>query len=224
MASWARTAGARVAGLLARQEGSLARAAQQAGQQTRGFAAGKGGNATEGCKHPGAAQAAGVGTGRELSVPPAAREPSACSHTTCNVLLALCSAGGHGHHDSVTHAGLTIHKAAGWHVWTGKAFAGVMWCVFAGADAAATASSATATCERALWPYCCCTVDAATPQTPITWCDHVVPMRRALLLLPALRCSALQGIPPTAPVTCCMAPNPACCLQVLGVLPHVPRL
>ncbi|PSC70215.1 NADH dehydrogenase [ubiquinone] 1 beta subcomplex subunit 2 [Micractinium conductrix] len=35
--------------------------------------------------------------------------------------------GGHGHHDSVTHAGLTIHKAASWHVWTGQAFAGVMW-------------------------------------------------------------------------------------------------
>ena len=38
-------------------------------------------------------------------------------------------AGGHGHHDSVTHAGLTIHKAAKWHVYTGQAFAGLMWCV-----------------------------------------------------------------------------------------------
>ncbi|PRW34033.1 NADH dehydrogenase [ubiquinone] 1 beta subcomplex subunit 2-like [Chlorella sorokiniana] len=37
------------------------------------------------------------------------------------------AAGGHGHHDSVTHAGLTIHKAAKWHVYTGQAFAGLMW-------------------------------------------------------------------------------------------------
>jgi hypothetical protein len=29
----------------------------------------------------------------------------------------------------VTHAGLSIHKAASWHVYTGQAFAGVMWCV-----------------------------------------------------------------------------------------------
>lgn len=36
-------------------------------------------------------------------------------------------AGGHGHHDSVTHEGLTIHKAARWHVATGQAFAGLMW-------------------------------------------------------------------------------------------------
>ncbi|KAL4436925.1 hypothetical protein ABPG75_004064 [Micractinium tetrahymenae] len=70
MASLARAAGSRMASLLSRQEGSLARF----GQQTRGFAA-----------------------------------------------------GGHGHHESVTHAGLTIHKAASWHVWTGQAFAGVMW-------------------------------------------------------------------------------------------------
>ncbi|KAI3425974.1 hypothetical protein D9Q98_007942 [Chlorella vulgaris] len=32
-----------------------------------------------------------------------------------------------GHHDSVTHAGVTIHKAAKWHVYTGQAFAGIMW-------------------------------------------------------------------------------------------------
>lgn len=42
--------------------------------------------------------------------------------------LPLHPAGGHGHHDSVTHAGLTIHKPAKWHVYTGQAFAGLMWC------------------------------------------------------------------------------------------------
>ncbi|KAH7623830.1 hypothetical protein Ndes2526B_g01078 [Nannochloris sp. 'desiccata'] len=36
-------------------------------------------------------------------------------------------ASGGGHHDSVTHAGVTIHKAAKWHVYTGEAMAGLMW-------------------------------------------------------------------------------------------------
>lgn len=48
---------------------------------------------------------------------------------TAVVCCTPAATGGHGHHDSVTHAGLTIHKAASWHVWTGQAFAGVMWCV-----------------------------------------------------------------------------------------------
>ncbi|EFN55732.1 hypothetical protein CHLNCDRAFT_57885 [Chlorella variabilis] len=76
MASWARAAGAcaQATRNLLRQEGQLARAAKQGGQQTRGFAA-----------------------------------------------------GGHGHHDSVTHEGLTIHKAASWHKYTGQGFAGLMW-------------------------------------------------------------------------------------------------
>lgn len=52
MASLAR-AGARVAGLLARQEGSLARAAQQFGQQTRGFAAGEMGKVLQRLSGPG---------------------------------------------------------------------------------------------------------------------------------------------------------------------------
>lgn len=41
MASWARAAGSRVATLLRSQEGGLARAAKQWGQQTRGFAEGE---------------------------------------------------------------------------------------------------------------------------------------------------------------------------------------
>ena len=41
---------------------------------------------------------------------------------------AIKTAGG-GHHDSVTHAGVTIHKAAKWHVYTGEAMAGLMWYV-----------------------------------------------------------------------------------------------
>lgn len=40
----------------------------------------------------------------------------------------MITAGG-GHHDSVTHAGVTIHKAAKWHVYTGEAMAGLMWYV-----------------------------------------------------------------------------------------------
>lgn len=35
--------------------------------------------------------------------------------------------GGHGHHDTVTYEGLTLHKPATWHVYTGQAFAGLMW-------------------------------------------------------------------------------------------------
>ncbi len=35
-------------------------------------------------------------------------------------------AGGH-HGEGVTHAGLTLHKPARWHVVTGKGFAAAMW-------------------------------------------------------------------------------------------------
>eukprot|EP00887_Chlorella_sp_A99_P008109 scaffold12.g8109.t1 len=37
------------------------------------------------------------------------------------------ASGGHGHHDSVTYEGLTIHKPASWHVYAGQGFAGLMW-------------------------------------------------------------------------------------------------
>jgi hypothetical protein len=61
---------------------------------------------------PGAAHSACLGSLFERQWPPA---------------LHCYAGGGHGHHDSVTHEGLTIHKAATWHVVTGKAFAGLMW-------------------------------------------------------------------------------------------------
>lgn len=132
MASLARAAGARMASLLARQEGSLARL----GQQTRGFAAG------EACSVHGRHQEAGRGGGGCMSISEAACTPHSLARrgtplppffrpttAACCGPGAVTTSGGHGHHDSVTHAGLTIHKAASWHVWTGQAFAGVMWCV-----------------------------------------------------------------------------------------------
>eukprot|EP00884_Botryococcus_braunii_P017872 jgi/Botrbrau1/4769/Bobra.0137s0041.1 len=37
------------------------------------------------------------------------------------------AAGGHGHGDSVTYAGLTMHKPARWHVVLSESFCGLMW-------------------------------------------------------------------------------------------------
>jgi hypothetical protein len=127
MASWARVAGAcaqATRGLL-RQEAQLGRAAQQAGQQSRGFAAGKWWEAADTAEGAGGERgwlAAGCGRWRRQ------RQRRGAPLTPPAALL-LPAAGGHGEHESVTHAGLSIHKAASWHVYTGQAFAGVMWCV-----------------------------------------------------------------------------------------------
>lgn len=49
-----------------------------------------------------------------------------CTSLTSESLLAT---GGH-HGEGITHAGLTLHKPASWHVATGKALAGLMWYVY----------------------------------------------------------------------------------------------
>ena len=50
-----------------------------------------------------------------------------CDHWL--ILFPVQNAFSGGHHDSVTHAGVTIHKAASWHVYTGEGMAGLMWYV-----------------------------------------------------------------------------------------------
>lgn len=165
MQSLARVA-SRVGTLLRSQEGSLARAAQQ----TRGFAAG-------GC--PGHAMTIGPPGMRAGDLPaplaaaavalPACRcdgawqrwwgfqaafcmpQPLCCIHVreATSALPSVHPAGGHGHHDSVTHAGLTIHKAASWHKYTGQAFAGLMWCVECGCCVNAANRMAGCCCCRA---------------------------------------------------------------------------
>jgi hypothetical protein len=67
------------------------------------------------------------GRDAHAGVYPARRHGCACLCVSIAWKLLPLYAGGHGHHDSVTHAGLTIHKAAGWHVYAGQGFAGLMW-------------------------------------------------------------------------------------------------
>jgi hypothetical protein len=43
----------------------------------------------------------------------------------CSPYLQSLSAGGH--HDGVTHAGVTLHKPAKWHTYVGEGMAGLMW-------------------------------------------------------------------------------------------------
>lgn len=144
MQSLARVA-SRVGTLLRSQEGTLARTAQQ----TRGFAAGGcAGHAVsieppcslqETCRRHLRRQrpclrwaAARPSVQHFQRCQPCIAQHDARLHTLYASMQLACPlrpTGGHGHHDSVTHAGLTIHKAAKWHKYTGQAFAGLMWCV-----------------------------------------------------------------------------------------------
>ena len=84
------------------------------------------------CRHAAAAVPGRVGVAFRLPITCSSRSATLLVRNTTSALPSFHPAGGHGHHDSVAHAGLTIHKAASWHKYTGQAFAGLMWCVECG--------------------------------------------------------------------------------------------
>jgi hypothetical protein len=64
-----------------------------------------------------------------FSLPCLPAELRLCMPSSSMLVMAriIAPGGGHGHDHGVTFAGLTMHKPSGWHVYGGKAFAGLMW-------------------------------------------------------------------------------------------------